>query len=605
MRYKLIFGDESKKNDQTKSQTDIITIYNIRSPKYNNKLFKLIDTPGAGDTRNDNEQQISKIDQDKKEKEFLTMYTNLFSKEIGQLNSITFVVKSSENRENEFQRKIIKSITNLFAGDVGQNCLAILTHTDNDEIVPDAVQLLKKMDIFKKKKIEDWYFPVSSTSYFTPFKIGKPSVAETLFQFTEDSFINYTKKILSLIIYYTKQTKKNLELKEQQEKIIQILKDNILDNLLNKIKELKDNKNKLNEKIKECNDKEEEINQMKQQIDNEDRLRTEIDQNYQLYKSLKEQKEKDLKNNEDKINLLTNKKNSLEKEIGDLDIKKGQAENEKKEAEDKQKKLMEEIKKLEKTIKDTDNTIANKKTENIENEEMKQLKQDIEKSKTTIKDLETKLKNGKTEEEINKIKQEIEQNNAVIINLESKISNKDNIETADMKALKELLEQKKNECNDLNNKISKINKDKEEIETQKKNAEKSINSLTDQISNSEKEKKDLEEQLEQEKRKFDEELKEKQNSLDEEKGNKIIEIQNKETILENVEKDIREQIEIKQKEIVTKIRHDFKILTKGTKTTLRCEFCKKNCHENCDCNWAIFWEPVLLCSKIQSDSCIK
>ena len=114
IRYKLILGDKSKEKDQTKSQTDNITIYNIRSLKYNNKLFKLIDTPGAGDTRNDNEQQISKIDQDKKEKEFLSMYNDLFSKKIGQLNSITFVIKASENRENEFQKKIIKSITNLF-----------------------------------------------------------------------------------------------------------------------------------------------------------------------------------------------------------------------------------------------------------------------------------------------------------------------------------------------------------------------------------------------------------------------------------------------------------------------------------------------------------
>jgi len=70
IRYKLIFGDASKENDQTQSQTDFITIYNIRSLKYNNKLFKLIDTPGAGDTRNDNDKQLSKLEKDKKEKEY-------------------------------------------------------------------------------------------------------------------------------------------------------------------------------------------------------------------------------------------------------------------------------------------------------------------------------------------------------------------------------------------------------------------------------------------------------------------------------------------------------------------------------------------------------
>ena len=109
------------------------------------------------------------------------MYNKVFSKDIGQLNSITFVVKSSENRENEFQKKIIKNITNLFAGDVEKNCLAILTHTDNDEIVPDAVPLLEKLDFFKKKieAEEEWWFPVNSTSYFTPFKKGTTSLIDS------------------------------------------------------------------------------------------------------------------------------------------------------------------------------------------------------------------------------------------------------------------------------------------------------------------------------------------------------------------------------------------------------------------------------------------
>ena len=67
------------------------------------------------------------------------MYNELFSNDIGQLKLITFVAKASEKRENEFQNKIIKAIKDLFAGDVEQNCLSILTHADNDEFIPDAV----------------------------------------------------------------------------------------------------------------------------------------------------------------------------------------------------------------------------------------------------------------------------------------------------------------------------------------------------------------------------------------------------------------------------------------------------------------------------------
>jgi predicted GTPase len=97
IRYKLIFGDKNKVKDQTQSQTDKISVYNIRSPQYKNRLFKLIDTPGAGDTRNQNDQSITDLEKDKMEKEFLIMYNDLFSKQIGQLNSIVFVVKASEN----------------------------------------------------------------------------------------------------------------------------------------------------------------------------------------------------------------------------------------------------------------------------------------------------------------------------------------------------------------------------------------------------------------------------------------------------------------------------------------------------------------------------
>ena len=151
IRYKLIFGYASKENDRLKVKLIILQFIILEVLNIIIKLFKLIDTPGAGDTRNDNDNQLSKLEKDKKEKEFLGMYTNLFSKEIGQLNSIVFFVKSSENRENEFQKRVVKNITDFFADDIGQNCLAILTHTDNDEIIPDAVQFLEKMDIFKKK----------------------------------------------------------------------------------------------------------------------------------------------------------------------------------------------------------------------------------------------------------------------------------------------------------------------------------------------------------------------------------------------------------------------------------------------------------------------
>jgi GTPase SAR1 family protein len=339
IRYKLIFGDKNKVKDQTQSQTDKISVYNIRSPQYKNRLFKLIDTPGAGDTRNQNDQSITDLEKDKMEKEFLIMYNDLFSKQIGQLNSIVFVVKASENRENDFQKRIIKNLTNIFADDIQKNCLAILTHTDNDEIEPDAVQLLEKMDFFaqKTKNEEEWYFPVSSTSYFIPFKVGGPGATERMFQFTENSLKEFTEKILTLKVYYTKETKKNLELKNKQEKIIKILKNDILNFLLDNIKNLKKNEIDLEKAINEVKLKQSEIEDIKNQISSKEELKQQIKENYEQSITNKRQKEEDLARNEENIQSLKNKKNILDQTLNDLEKKKKNTEKERKTTEEKKK----------------------------------------------------------------------------------------------------------------------------------------------------------------------------------------------------------------------------------------------------------------------------
>ena len=465
IRYKLIFGDKSKEKDQTQSQTDFITIYNIRSYKYN-RLFKLIDTPGAGDTRNQNEQQISQIEKDQKEKEFLEMYNNLFSKDIGQLNSITFVIKASENRENEFQKKIIKNITNLFAGDVEKNCLAILTHTDNDEIIPDAVPLLEKLDFFKKKsqKEEEWYFPVSSPSYFIPFKKGTLSTTEPMFNFTENSFINYTKKILSLKVYYTKQTQKNLELKNKQENIIKELKENILNNLFSKIKDLKDKEIILKQKIIECSEKQKEIEEIKKQIENEDNLRKEIQQNYEVYTKSKAEKEEELNKNKDKIKSLTDETENLDKTIKELDEEKIRVEKEKQEAEERQRKYKEEIDNIQVQIRNKELEIEKKRNENIKTEEMKNLENSLEAKKNIMKTLDDEIKEKQKQknQEMQNIQNSLESAKNVMLNLEEDMRRKEQQKNEEMKKIQESIEKAKKEMEELDQQINKQKNEKSE-----------------------------------------------------------------------------------------------------------------------------------------------
>ena len=385
IRYKIIFGDKNIEKDQTQSQTDNITIYNVRSLKYGNKLFKLIDTPGVGDTRNQNDKEKSDLNKDQKEKEFLKMY-ELFCKKIGQLNSIVYVIKAWESRKTDFQKRVFKNLTDVFAADFGKNCLAILTHADSDEIPPETIKLLEEMEMFKKKteNNEEWYFPVSSTSYFTPFKKGnrRQSVAESLFYFTEDSFISFTEKVFTLNIYYTKETQKYLEYKNKQEEIINILKNHIINNLLTNFKELKITDTSLEKTIQECNKQEKEIKNIQAQISQQEELKNKINQNIKELSYSNEQKKQDLEKSKIEIKELNDKKNEIEKNINDLQIQHDKAQDDKKKAEEMKNKLQEEIDELEREISNNKNILQQKEKEPIaieEREEIKNLKAEISK----------------------------------------------------------------------------------------------------------------------------------------------------------------------------------------------------------------------------------
>ena len=466
IRYKLIIGDARKEKDQTQSQTDFITIYNVRSLKYDNILFKLIDTPGAGDTRNEDEKEKSDLNKNKKEKEFLEMYNQLFSKEIGQLNSIVFVVKASENRLNAFQKKIVESITNLFADDIGKNCLAVLTHTDSSRI-PDAVQLMKTIDIFKKKsKNEKWYFPVSSQSYFDPFGKDDFSVTYAQFLFTEKSLIAFTEILKSLKVYYTKETKRNLELKSRQEKIIKILKENILENLIINIKKLKDTEDNLQQKIEECNEKQKEIEKIKDQVNLEEETKRQIQSNFELHSNLKQQKLESLRKNKENIDNLKNKQIDLEQKIVDLTLQQEKAEKEKKEAEDKQKLLKRDIDDIEAQIKRKKEELLKKQDESLETEEIKNMRANLNNSKNAISQLESEIKlkqEQKETEAMKKLKNNLDEKQKQIDNLNAEINKKKSEgNLGEMETLQANLDELTKKSKEIDEQIQKEKKEKED-----------------------------------------------------------------------------------------------------------------------------------------------
>ena len=102
-RYKIVIGNKEKEKDQTKSQTEEITMYKIQSPLYPGITFKLIDTPGFADT--ENEESESKIEQNAVDKKHLNTFEDFFNnklaeEETGLILGICFVVKAAENRVN-------------------------------------------------------------------------------------------------------------------------------------------------------------------------------------------------------------------------------------------------------------------------------------------------------------------------------------------------------------------------------------------------------------------------------------------------------------------------------------------------------------------------
>ena len=232
------------------------------------------------------------------------------------------------------------------------------------------------------------------------------------FRFTEKSLIDFTEILKSLKVYYTKETKRNLELKSRQEKIIKILKENILENLIIHIKKLKDTEDNLQQKIEECDKKQKEIEKIKEQVSLEEETKRQIQSNFELHSNLKQQKLESLRKNKENIDNLKNKQIDLEQKIVDLTIQQEKAEKEKKEAEDKQKSLKKDIDDIEAQIEIKKKELLKKQGESLETEEIKNMRANLKNSKNVISQLESEIifeQNKKETEEIKILKKRIGQ----------------------------------------------------------------------------------------------------------------------------------------------------------------------------------------------------
>ena len=367
-RYKIVIGNKEKEKDQTKSQTEEITMYKINSPIFPGITFKLIDTPGFADT--ENKETESKVEQNSVDKKHLERFEEFFNnklaeEETGLILGICFVVKAAENRVTNFQKLIISSILNLFGKNVGSNFLALLTHADTDD--PDAIQVLtKEIDVFKKKEEQkaNWYWCISSIKYF---QIILKRGDKGIFDDNIDNFLLFTKEIIKLSVIDMTLTKKNLHLKRSLNDLKKGIKTEQLDILLQKYNILQDSKKKLDEKIIECNKKQEELSQKQKALNDKTNEKKKIDDSINSLDT-------EIKNSDSKIQKCNEQITSFEDSLLDVNNKLDELNNtikedEKKKLElnDKKTKAEKELKEIEEKMKSYGSKINNNDNNNNDN----------------------------------------------------------------------------------------------------------------------------------------------------------------------------------------------------------------------------------------------
>ena len=228
-RYKLIVEDSSLITPE-KSTTKTVNIYNII---FNNILFKVIDTPGFGDTSGT-----------EKDKETTNSIKYLFENELDGLNLIGFVAKSSENKLTDRQQFIIDNILDLFGNDVVSNFLVLMTFYDGSE--PQMAKVIPKNKIFKERIIpicgKNWFLTFNNSAMYN--KNESDFFLKNYYEISSKNFGKFLEKLYSLTPISTLKSKNVLEkrlllefklnkLNEEKEKYIELLsnKENQIKNI--------------------------------------------------------------------------------------------------------------------------------------------------------------------------------------------------------------------------------------------------------------------------------------------------------------------------------------------------------------------------------------
>lgn len=447
IRYKIIIGNKEKEKDQTKSQTDDITIYNIQSPLYPGLTFKLIDTPGVADTRN--KQTESKTEKNSMDKINLGKFENFFNttfteKENGLINGISFVVKSSDNRVTDFQKLIISSLLNLFGKNAGDNFLCFFSHADTN--TPDAKKvMINEITEFKIKEEQNkkWYWCISSVKYFQD---PSDRINKGFFENNIEKFISFTNEIINLPAIDMTLTKKNLALKNNLNILKKTIKDEYLSVLLKEYNLLKESDKKLLEQIEKCNQKQNELNAkeaaLQKQIDNQNKIQNSINT-----------LQKEIKDNENRITNCKNDINKFQNDLSSLNSEINSLEQENKKDEEEKKRFDKEKEEASKKIKSIQSQLTELKKNNNFNINIEDLKKQLEEQNNLVNNIDAKIIN------LSKKKSEIENKIKFSKNQKILLSNKIETSKKEMDSIKDEKQKKEIEQQNIINNYNDLNKD--------------------------------------------------------------------------------------------------------------------------------------------------
>lgn len=201
-------------NDQSKSKTSFITIYNIDSIG-DYPSITIIDTPGFGDTRG------KEFD-----KEIFKMINNLFTNFIDIIDAVCLIANATLYRLTESEKYIMRSIVSIFGNDIAENFILMLTHCDVG--TPGILHsLLNKESIFYNniypyiKYDKNWYLKFNNMPAF--FKDTSENLTEA-WNMGMISFKLFIEKLAQLQPKSLKLSKEIIDFRKKMEvKILKIM----------------------------------------------------------------------------------------------------------------------------------------------------------------------------------------------------------------------------------------------------------------------------------------------------------------------------------------------------------------------------------------------